>query len=469
MNKYSKFNKILFGNVSLLVLLISLLIFLNTYSHPRVLQVMLAGEKDFALVKDQQIKIDFNRPIKKENINDYISITPNFEYRNLWSGNSLIIIPSTTLDSQTEYTIKIIKEIEDIYNDNFEKDYLFTFKTEIPQFAMIEKKFDSSLNTIATYNADLTNRKEIISDNNIKFYGINKNFTVIVTENNYTNNIKILNRATTEVQNFNLINVKINAFSFSTSLNKNEFAYTKQEVEVMENYYTPKSFSKAYIYSLDTKSEYEFNPEGTNYEVVALKYSNDGNSLLYKNSESFYTLAETNDKSNFTGIGRFLSEGNFNRDNTSIVFVAYDPLQTYSASQFLSIFDSNRLTTKIDNKNIPVLDPQFKHRTDEIVYAEKFKDMELTKGIYKIMQIDLLGNKSEIVSSDKYSLELPQPSPDDRYISIEQYTEINLKNFNATRSFGFQNKPASGSVLIYDTLNKKLYNNNLIGIDVKWL
>ena len=164
-----------------------------------------------------------------------------------------------------------------------------------------------------------------------------------------------------------------------------------------------------------------------------------------------------------------MAQGNFNKDESSIVFVAFDPLLTYSSSQFLSVFNSNRETTKIEFNGIPVLDPQFKNKSDLIVYAERNKELETTKGIYKIMETDIKGNKKELLASNEYSLELPILSSDDRYIAIEQYTQLQLKNYQTSRSLGFQNKPFSGSIIIFDTKLEKVYNEYVIGSDVQWL
>lgn len=468
MMKLSKYQKLVSASILLLIVLIITFIIMNTYVHPRVLKVVVNGGQSSASLRNQQIRIDFNRPMKKDNIKQYISINPEIGFRDLWSANTLVLIPDTTLDSQTEYSINIKKEIEDIYNETFTDDYSYTFKTEIPQFAVVEKSFGTSTNVIAIYNADFTDRVELIKRDNIKFYGINANFLVIVTEDNYSNNIEILNRKTNEIKSFNLENARIATFDMSNSTSRNEFAYTKQSIEVKETYYVPTSLTKVYVYSIDSQSETIFNPENTAEEIISLKYSNDGSSLLYKNNESFYNLAETSSESEYTSLGRFLSEGNFSKDNSSIVFVNYDPLNTYTLPQFLTVFNADRVTINIDNKNVPVLDPQFKNKTDQIVYAEKYKELEATKGIYKIMQIDLEGNKSEIISS-KYSLELPKLSADDRYIAMEQYTEINLKDFSNNRNFGFQNKPPYSSIVIFDTVQNKIFDSTLIGIDVKWL
>lgn len=468
MKKLTKYQKLVAFSVLTLVVLIVTFIVLNTFVHPRVLKVVVNGGENSATIKNQQIRIDFNRPMIKDDIKKYLSTNPEIEFRDVWSANTLVLIPTETLDSQTQYTLSIKKEIQDIYNETFIEDFTYTFKTEIPRFAVLEKSFGTSSNIIATYNADFSNRVELIKRDNIKFYGINDNFLVVVTEDNYSNNIEVLNLRTNEIKNFNLGNTRIATFDMSNSSSRNEFAYTKQSIEVRDTYYVPTSLSKVYVYSIDSQSESVFNPEDTAAEVISLKYSNDGSSLLYKNSESFYNLAEPTSESDYTSLGRFLSEGNFDKDNSSIVFVNYDPLNTYTLPQFLTVFNADRVVKNIDNDNIPVLDPQFKNRTNEIVYAEKYKDLEATKGIYKIMQIDLEGNKSEIISS-KYSLELPKLSADDRYIAVEQYTELHLKDFSSSRNFGFQNKPSYASIVIFDTLENKIYDSTLIGIDVKWL
>ena len=469
MKKFNKFQKLTIISFIVLGMLILAFVVLNSFVHTRVTSVIIKGDQNNASIRNQQIRIEFNRPINKQSATEFVSITPEIPFRNLWSGNTLVIIPDLNLDSSTEYTITLSQNLKDIYNETLTEDFAYTFKTEIPKFAMLEKPYDSRTNTVAIYSADLKNREVIIERENIKFYGINENFAVVVTDQNFASNIEILNRKTLETKSLDLKNTIVSSFSFSNSNTRNEFAYTKQEIELKANYYIPKSKSKIFIYSLDTFLEKEFNPQGTAEDVTSLQYSNMGNTLLYKTGDSFFSIAETQNTEMYTGIGRFLAAGNFNKNDTSIVFVAFDPLLTYSSSQFLSVFNSDRVTTKIEFNNIPVLDPQFKNKDDSIIYSERHLELETTKGIYKIMETDINGNKNEILSSTDYSLELPVLSSDDRYIAIEQYTRLQLKNYQNSRSLGFQNKPYSGSIIIFDTKLKKLYNDYVIGSDVHWL
>lgn len=469
MKRKIKFNTLLISSFVSIFALILMFIFLNTFIHTKVVAVNLNGNKDNANISNQQIRIDFNRPIKKETIENNINIEPTIKFRSLWSGNTLVIIPDSSLDSQTKYTITVNKNIVDIYGDTLTEDFNYEFTTEIPKFAVIEKIPASNLDTIAIYNADQTGRQQLLQRENIVFYGINSNYLVLVTEDKYKNNIEILNRNTGEVKDFNLPNIRINSFSFSPSKYKNEFAYIKQEIEVYPTYYLPRSDAKVYVYNIDTQEEKEFNPQDTAKDVAFIEYSRDGSSLLYKTGDSFFNLAETDQQEEYVGIGRFLSNGNFNYDNTLLALINFDPLNTYTTAQFITVFDSNRNTKQITNGDTPALDPQFKNRTNEILYAEFWKELPTTKGIYKIVQTDLEGNKIDIIKSENFSLELPTISADDRYIAMEQYTEINLKDYSKIRNYGFQNKPYSGSIIIFDTTTNKVYDNKLIGINVKWL
>lgn len=469
MKKLKLFNKILLIFVAANVILVVLFIYLNSFTHPRVSNVTLKGDVTNAAIKGQQIRIEFNRPIKRENISEFISLSPQVEVRTIWSGNSLIVIPSKSLNSETEYTLKISKDIQDVYGENFIDNYSFKFTTQKAKFAVIEKDFRENKELLSIYNSDLTDREIIVRRENIKFYGINQNFAVIVTEENFQSNIEVINLLTGNINDLNLTNVRINAFAFSNSPNKNEFAYTKQNIEITEDFFIPLNESKVYIYSLSSGTEREFNPSNTAFDVTELKYSNDGNSLIYKTSDSFYNIADTASQNDFSSVGRFLAMGNFSSGDDSIVFLSYDPLSSGISTQYITIFNSDRTQKSIFNNNIPVLDPQFKNLSREIIYAELHKELITTKGIFKIMKSDLEGNRQEIIKSDIFSLELPKLSPDDRFIAIEQYSEIGLKNFSNSRNMGFQNKPGSANIIIFDTLNNELINKNIIGTDVQWL
>ncbi len=467
MKKLLKFNKLSIVSIIILIILTLVLIALNTLTHPHVVGINVIGGAENAKLKNQQIRIEFNRPINRDTVTNSIEITPKADFRSLWSGNNLILAFDTSLDSQTDYTLTLKKNITDIYNEEFTEDYIFHFKTEIPRLAVIEKVHDNTTNTIAIYNANLAGRQELLKRDNIQFYGLNETFLVVVTESNYTNNIELINRVTNEVQNFNLNNVRINSFAFSPT--RNEFAYAFQEVEVEQNYYIPISDAKVIVYDIDARSQIDFNPQNSADDVVYLEYSNDGNSLLYRSSDSFYTLAEIKRQDNFTGIGRYLWSGNFNKDSDKIIFLTFDPASSQIPYQFISTFSSEREIINITDGFTAVLDPVFMNKTDLILFAQKHKDLDRTKGIYKIMQTDLSGNSVEVISNEKYSLELPLPSPDDRYIAIEKYNEINLLNFTNARNYGFQNKPQLANIIVFDTVENKLYDTNLIAVEAKWI
>lgn len=465
----NKFNKIVTISFTVIAIFIIALIGLNTFSLPHVVDVSIIGGKDSAHIKNQQIKITFNRPILKESIEKYITTQPSFDFRPLWSANSLLLIPSQSLDSNTTYTLTFSGEITDIYNEKLEHDYVYTFRTNSPELALIEKNVNTNQNTISVFDANLNKKEELFSGNNIKFYGINTNYLVVVSEENFANKVTVINRVSKEVRSLDFQNIRIGSFTFSPSPYKNEFAYTKQTIEVKSHYYIPKEEAKIYIYNLDDNSEKIFNPNNTANDVVSLKYSQDGNSLLYKSGDSFFHLAETSNIDNYTSLGRFLAEGNFNYDSTMIAFLAFDPLNVYTTNQYITVFDSERNTKDFQNDNVPVLDPRFLNRSNKIIFSEQTKELPSTKGIYKLVSFDMDGNKEEILESEDYSLELPVISPDDRYIAIEQYTEIQLTDFNNSRSMGFQNKPNLSTIIIYDTIEKRVINNGIIGIDAKWI
>lgn len=469
MKHLSKFKNLVYVTFSMLSILIGIFLILNTFVHPRVVNIDIKGGKNNSALRSQQIKVEFNRPIDKETIKDNITIEPQIEFRTLWSGNTLIILPNTTLESQTEYRITFKRDIKDIYGDEFLEDYIFNFTTELPKFAFIERSPLSNSEAIVIYNAHQQNKEELIRRDNIKYYGINQNYLVIVTEKNYTNNIEILNRKNGEIKNFNLNNTRINSFSFSPSEFKNEFAFTKQDITVYPNYYLPKSDIKVVIYNIDSLSENIFNPKDTAKDVTFIDYSRDGESIIYKSGDSFFNLAEVNNQDNIISIGRFLSSGNFSSDSSKIVFLDYDPLNAHNSMQFITVFNSNRDIKNLTDGKTAVLDPIFKNRSDLIIYSEMFKELEGTKGIFKIAQIDQEGNKTDIIKSENFSLELPQLSTDDRFISFEQYTQINLKDYSRTRSLEFQNKPYYGLIVIFDTKISQIFDNNLLGVDVTWL
>ncbi len=464
-----KFNIIIFLTLLSLFFATVFFIYLNTFvtTHPTGFEV--TGDINNADFTSQQAKIYFSRPMQKVNIKQLVDITPNINFNTVWSGNVLFIIFTESLNTNTTYQIKIDKSIKDSYGSSMASNITYEFKTKLPQLAYIEKTYGKTEDKIVLTDVNLKNRKTLFeAHKTIKYFGLNKKFLVSIIKNNdNSDDISIVNLIDNVNKTLDLTNTVISGFDFSPTAN--EFVFISQEVELKDKYYLPKSNNTISIYNLDTNESTHFDPKNTAKDVIDVKYSRDGNFLLYKSSDSFFNLAEINNQDNFVSIGRYMASGNFNRNNTNILFINYDPLQTYSKSQFLVNFDADRNVNMLTDGEIPVLDPQYMNKQDKIIYAEKYMDLERTKGIYKIMSIDLNKNKIEVLSDKERSLELPKISPDDKYIAIERYNTLDLLNYKDTRNFGFQDKPAYSNLIVYDIDNKNIIDEGIIGVSAYWM
>jgi len=475
-NKKDRFILFVLLSVIVIILLIVLFIFLTNFVKPHISIVEINGDKQSASFTNQRLKIYFSRPMKKDTLkgsnkidNALIQINPNANYTLTWVGNTLFIIFNDSLQSSTQYSVKISKELKDLYDTSLNEDYTYLFKTKTPQIAYIEKTYASTKSNIVISDYNFENKKNLYSDDGIKFFGLNSLYLVTVIEKNKVDDISVINLSTNKVKKLELINVKIN--SLDLSQNTNKFVYTSQEVLVRDQYTVPKpgKYSQVFIYNLENDESTIFNPKNTAQDVSEVKFSRDGKNIIYKAADSFYYLANIDKQDSYSSIGRFLAFGSFNKDESKIVFVNYDPLQTYTKDQFILEFSSDRTIKNLTNGDVPVLDPTYFNNDDKIIFSEKSKDLERTKGIYKIVLSDLKGNHQDIYHDNQRSLELPKISYDDRYIMLERYNELDLLNLDNQREFGSQNKPAFANLIIYDQKEDKLIDKNIIGIEGIWI
>ena len=465
--KKDNFTKMTFGSITILVVLVGIFIFLNNFTKPHVNDIQIQGEKTAADFSNQKLRFDFNRPIKKTDVTNLATAKPSSKFQAIWSGNSLFIIFNETLSTSTNYKVELNKDnIEDIYGVKPEANIVYEFQTKKQRLAYIER-VNGQNDKIVIADVDFSNKETLYETPKIKFFGINSDYLVVVTEPSKASDIVVVNRKTQEGYSLGFKNVLIESFDLSPT--KNEFTYTKQDIEILNNYYVPKSSTSVQIYNLDNKEDKTFNPQNSATNVIEVKYSKDGNSLLYKSADSFFNLSEIDNSDNVISIGRYMAKGNFNFDSSKIIFLNYDPLLTYLKYQFIVTFDSSRNIKQLTDGTKSVLDPLYLNKSDKILYSELYKDLEGTKGIFNVSLIDEDGNKTVIVKDENNSLELPKPSPDDRYIVMEKYNQTELEDYTSSRNFGFQNKPYTGSLIVYDSKDGTIIDKSIRGISAYWL
>src|SRR5690606_10700251 len=106
-----------------------------------------------------------------------------------------------------------------------------------------------------------------------------------------------------------------------------------------------------------------------------------------------------------------------------ILFSDFDILGNFSQFPFVVRFRVMDRTTEILTEPAEyVLDPQFFHTTNSILYSRNYQELLGTQGLFEIVLRNGTNQITRVIREDAVSLELPQASIDDRYIAVERYT-----------------------------------------------
>lgn len=454
--------------IGVLTILIAVFVYLNSLRGPHVRNIELEGQQMRAEYVDQRLRIQFSRPIQRENVSELIKIEPDAEYSISFIRNDLQLIFSENLNSNQEYKLTVSKDLKDIYNESLIDDYTFTFKTKEQKFAFIKKADPEETNSkdkVIESSIDLKSQITLFESDQIKYFVRYSNLLAVVEINpDRTQNLVLLENGDIKkdfkFQNKNIISIDLVA--------PNHLLYILQSVEARDNFLIPQNRAEIFIYDIQKEEGRVFNPKNTGVDAIYAKFSPDGSSAIYKTSDSFFYLSEISEESDPIAIGRFQTTGGFNPKLNKIIFTEFDPLQNYSSFPFISIFSSDREISNVTDGTIYILDPTFFKKTDDIIYAERHKELEGTAGIFKIVSI-IDDEKIDILEDKQYSLEIPKVSFDDRYLLIEKYSQFDLLDYKNQRDFFNYRKPLYADLVIYDMVAKKVVGVMENSIEGEWL
>lgn len=476
--KKISFNKILAIVFSLLSVITILLIFLNATSKPHIRNIEVEGGNAQAEFYDSKIKIYFNTPILRTENNkpidfkNYISFEPSTEFNSTWSGNTLFLIPKATLLEDTDYKITINPGIKDIYGNSIDSTFSQNFKTKPLTITYLQKNYPKSKDKIIKRNLKSSNEEVLFEEENIKEYSLNKDYLIVSnTLSDKTNNVQILDLQTKFKKDLGFKNTNISRIDISKNINV--FIYIYQDVKPADPIPQPLSTNNIKIYDLTTSKVTDFNPNNTASDVMDANFSPDGRSILYRTSDSSYFLATVDSTDNPIAVGRYIGTGGFNKDGTKVLFVNYDPLQTYSSFPFIVIFTSDRKTIQITDGQTYTVDPIFSNTTDDIILGLRYKDLLGAQGLFKVSEVSpgLYENTfvfKDVYTETNYSLELPKPSWDDRYILAEKYDQAALLDYQNQRNFINQRKPNKANLIIFDRKENKVISEIPNAFDGEW-
>lgn len=445
-----RFTKLIISVVIGLLILIVIFVYLGSSVSNHVRIITVTGGQENAEIVGTKIVVRFSRPVVKDNINDYLQMTPDTPFTSNFLQNDLQIIFKTNLNSGTDYKLVINKDIKDIYGQPMQNDKEFTFKTRVQTITYLKKSSDGD--QVVRSNQDFTNQKTLFQSKTIKDFSITKTYLgVIVVNEDKTQNLIIKNLINNIETNFDLKDQTV----LSIDINANEALFVLQRVEKQQDYIIPQGNPSVNIYNIDTKEVKLFTPNETAMNVLVAEFSPDGGSILCRTYDSYYYIANKNGTETPIVIGRFQTTGGFNSNLNKIIFTEFDPLQAFTSFPFITVFNSNRELNSITNGETFVIDPKFHNKNDEIVYSEKYKDLGSGVAYFRVVSQDEKGVVLKLLEDENFSLELPQLSFDDKILIAERYTEEDLTDFDNQRDFLNFRKPIFGDLVTYDIENGK--------------
>lgn len=446
------FSKVILLVIFIIILLIGLFVYLGSLRSNYIRIFEITGGTDNVSLVNPIIRVKFSRPVQRENINSQIIITPEVEFTTNFSRNDLEIRFPMNLDSSTTYTISFSGDILDIYGEKFGEEIEYEFRTKEQRIAYLKKGLFGEDDRIIESDLKFETHTELYSAKRIKDFEKNSEYLVVVVVNeDETQNIKVKNLRNGTENDFKLNSQNV----ISIDLNEDKVLFISQKVEPRSNFLIPQGQSTTNLFNISSGELRLFNPKDTGIATVFANFTSDGRSVVYKSEDSFFYIADINEGAEPVGIGRFQTTGGFNRNLDKIVLTEFDPLEVYTSFPFITIFSSDRTMESITDGSVYVIDPKFYNNSDEIIFAQKYQEIEGSTGFFEIRKF-LRGDFETIFKFENYSLEIPQLSFDDRFLVAERYSSSDLLDYQNQRDFFNFRKPIFGDLVTFDMQSKEV-------------
>ncbi len=471
MNKSDNFKTITITTFVITILILVVLFVLNINKGLEIRTFNIEGRKESAFLNSNSVKIEFNTPLKNytdSELKNLIKINPKVNFTAFSNSTTLLIRFDEGLKGNTNYKLQISTGIQDIYSRELSTNPEYEFKTKDLEFAYINYQVNKK--KLVRNNIELNNEKVIFEAENIVDFDSNNYYYAIVTEHtNRTNNIVLLNKNGNIIKDFELKNKRIRNVVLSNKFN--DLIFVSIDIQPSEGFPIPLDVGMLNIYNIESETLRKVSFKDNNIEPGDLFFAPDGKTLLIKNQlGSEYYLTNISDQNpELIAVGKHLQSGGFNYLGDQIAFIDYDPLEQFESLPYISIYNASRDSTNIQNTGTFNIDPRFYNLKNKILFSEKYKELESTKGIFKISEFDLDTKKTkEILRIENLSLELPQISFDDNYLLIEKFSKQDLTTFQNLRPYEFQAKPPTGKLVLYNLQTKQIIKDDIVGIEAVW-
>lgn len=482
--KEKKFALITVLLILFLLFAVTILIYKSVFVPLHVISAeILATDKNQANIENVKIKIQFNRPVNGEIINNFIESDPKTNFNVKFEQNALVISLLQNLNYNTKYSFTLSKELKDIYNNELGEDYYFEFNTKGQKFVYLQRNYPNSLDRIILFDLDSRQSFELFSAPLIQDYHATEEWLVVsIVNSKGTNDISIKSLTNNYSSNLKLENIKVSQISISK--NNNEFLYVGQKIEEREingqKFLAPNvsdPYNTLYLYSFNNTQTKIVSPNNTAEDIIDAKFTPDGSSILYRSNNQLnpghYYLYPLENNLEVISLGFFSVITEFNKTADKLLFLSFDRENPYMAGNFIGILNSSRETQAITDGQKYVGEPIFGSVTNNIYYSINYKTIENSRGLFEIKYYN--EGEKDLLKIDNFSLENPKVSLDEKYLAAEKITETELKNlFNSdnmviARDFIDHKKPDKGGIVIFNLEKNEIMFEIANGIDLIWL
>lgn len=439
----------IYAAVIVLFVITAVLAVLNLDTTFAVRRVQITGSESRVDLYNQSFLVDFNHPIQPgQNLNELISIEPSQQLYFSLQGSELKVQTSRALDSASNYKLTVNSKLKDVFDHTLESDFVYEFRSRDLDLYYVQPGLEDKL-----VRRGMGDQKEevLFAAPEIVRHYVNGEYLIVITSESF------------EEQTLHLVNLQTGEIKrpLPSSFSTYEAQFVPEQslvyltARVLENnpevgeIYTSRQL---YLMNLNTLTFEKIDLPETIQDLEDILLSPDGQALMFKDTlESIYYLMDVTDTLNPVSLGHFVATGGFNYDSQELIFTAAD-FVTATGFPFTVKIDSEREQTIITPDGTSVIDPHWSNRESNLLVSRQYEELDNSRGYYELLVLN--GGGGEILNvlrKDKMSLEMPQYSPDDKFISIEAYTTEQLTNLIGLRIMGYQAKPAEGEIYLIDT------------------
>jgi hypothetical protein len=400
-----------------IVLILSLFVILlgGLFSHNSVVKISHIGSKENADVVRQNFLIEFKRPMKNTDVDQYIQFEPNVSFRSQWNGRTLVIKPTENLTSLSDYTLKIDNQIKDVFGDNLEEDYEYTFKTKSQHL------YYSMGDTIIKY--DLINDTEkVVYKSDVPILTINAFEDILALRIGESSHAKALFLNIEEGTDQMIFDSSKHVSLLKVSPDGKYIWGLSQEIYVQGDLKLP--LGNRTLTSFDIRSgETEVYDISDKIESLdSFSFSPDSKSILVEESYSnAFSLIDISSK-DFVSVGKYIATRGFNEKGDKVLFVDVNWANLQDPSWI--VLKDNDAETELNEEGLSAIDPLFITDT-KIAFSSEYRLLENLRAMYDVVIFEE-GKERERVHIDGYSLEYAQLSEDGEYLFLRGYTEEQL-------------------------------------------